>query len=168
MSAEKNTIHIDSLERNWLIMSAVMLVIFATVLFISAFGSGIQVPVPFQRVDPNTVATDPNSPWSDPGLREIVPGKKYEVYIVATARTWKFTPNEIKVPVGATVTFYVVSVDVQHGFKIQNTNVNAQIVPGHVTKMTTTFKEAGTYVFMCTEYCGSAHAQMSGSVIVGP
>ncbi len=164
MSAEK--LHIDSYERTWLIVTVVLLVVFATVLAFSAFGMGIQVPLPEQRVDPKTVGIDPNSPWSKPGLREIVPGKKYDVYI--TARIWQFTPNEIRVPVGAKVTFYVVSLDVQHGFKIQNTNVNAQIVPGHVTKMTVAFKAAGTYAFICTEYCGTGHAAMSGAVIVEP
>ncbi|MEW5938767.1 MAG: cytochrome C oxidase subunit II, partial [Chloroflexota bacterium] len=131
MSAEK--LHIDKYERAWLMITAILLVTFAIVIGVSAFGMGIQVPVPEQRVDPKTVGVDPNSPWSNPGVREIVPGEKYEVYI--TARVWQFTPNEIHVPVGAKVTFYVVSLDVQHGFKIQNTNVNAQIVPGHVTKM---------------------------------
>ncbi len=166
MSAEKKSLHIDSLEKTWLIITAVMLVVFATVIFITAFAGGIQVPVPFQRVDPRTVMTDPNSPWSNPGVREVVPGKKYDVYIVA--RTWQYLPNEIIVPAGASVTFYVVSMDVQHGFKIQNTNINAQIVPGHVTKMTVKFTEPGTYDFICTEYCGTAHAGMWGKVIVEP
>lgn len=164
MSAEK--LHIDKFERAWLIITVVLLVTFATVIGVSAFGMGIQVPIPDQRVDPKTVGVDPNSPWSNPGVREVVPGKKYDVYV--TAKIWQFNPNEIRVPVGAKVTFYVVSLDVQHGFKIQNTNVNAQIVPGHVTKMTVTFDEAGTYQFICTEYCGVGHAAMSGAVIVEP
>ncbi|MGQ9491600.1 MAG: hypothetical protein ACUVR4_12035 [Anaerolineae bacterium] len=33
-------------------------------------------------------------------------------------------------PVGSTVTFYVTSADVQHGFAIRDTNINMQIVPG--------------------------------------
>ena len=166
MSAEKQTLHIDSYERAWLLLTALMLVIFATVVGVTAFGSGIQVPIPEQRVDPRTVASDPNSPWSNPGLREVVPGKKYDAYILA--KTWQYNPNEITVPAGASVTFYVTSMDVQHGFKIADTNINAQIVPGHVTKMTAKFDKPGRYIFMCTEYCGAAHAAMSGAVVVTP
>ncbi|RME88947.1 MAG: cytochrome C oxidase subunit II, partial [Anaerolineae bacterium] len=100
------------------------------------------------------------------GVREIVPGEKYDVYILA--RIWQFQPAEITVPVGARVTFYVTSADVQHGFKIQNTNANFQVLPGQVSKLTVTFKEPGTYPFICTEYCGAGHAVMSGKVIVTP
>ncbi|MEW6402844.1 MAG: cytochrome c oxidase subunit II [Chloroflexota bacterium] len=158
--------HIDSMEKNWMLASAILLVLFATAVSVAAFGMGIQVPAPELRVDPKTVAVDPNSPWSNPGLREVVPGEKYDLYVLA--QTWQYLPNEVNVPVGATVTFYVTSKDVQHGFKVQNTNVNFQVLPGQVSKLTVTFTEAGTYDFICTEYCGAAHAAMAGKIVVGP
>jgi cytochrome c oxidase subunit 2 len=166
MSTQKTTLHVDPFERNWLIISFAMLVVFSVVIAVSAFGMGIQVPVPESRVDPRTVASDPNSPWSNPGVREIVPGEKYDVYILS--KTWQYLPAEITIPAGASVTFYVTSMDVQHGFKIQDTNINVQIVPGHVSKMTVTFDTPGTYDFICTEYCGAAHGAMAGKVIVQP
>jgi cytochrome c oxidase subunit 2 len=43
-----------------------------------------------------------------------------------------------------------------------------QIVPGQVSKLTYTFDNAGEYLFVCTEYCGSAHAAMFGKLIVEP
>lgn len=166
MSAQK--IHIHSYERNWMIFSAVMLVLFATAVSVAAFGMGIQVPGPEQRVDPRTVATDPNSPWSNPGLREIAPGK-YDAYILAHAiPNWEYLPKEITVPVGSSVSFYVTSSDVQHGFNVQNTNVNFMVIPGQVSKLTVTFKNPGIYNYICNEYCGSGHGIMYGAVIVTP
>jgi cytochrome c oxidase subunit 2 len=160
--------HIDSYERNWMIVSFILLIAFATAVSVAAFGMGIQVPAPEQRVDPNTVAKDPNSPWSNPGLREISPGR-YEAYILARAiPNWEYLPKEITVPAGSKVTFYVTSPDVQHGFKIQNTNANFMVIPGQVSKLTITFDEPGTYNFICTEYCGSGHGVMYGAVIVTP
>ena len=159
----KETMHIDPYERSWIIVSIILLIIFAIAISVAGFALGIQVPSPEQRVDPRTVATDPNSPWSDPGLRELSPGK-YEAYILA--QTWAFLPREIIIPTGSTVTFFVTSKDVQHGFKIQNTNINMQIVPGQVSKLTATFDDPGTYDYICTEYCGAAHAIMYGSIIV--
>ena len=161
-------IHIDAYELKWIIFSAVLLVLFATAVSVDDFGMGIQVPAPEQRVDPRTVATDPNSPWSNPGLREIEPGK-YDAYILAHAiPNWEYLPKELSVPVGSSVSFYVTSSDVQHGFKIQDTNANFQVVPGQVSKLTIKFDKPGTYNFICTEYCGSGHGVMYGAIIVTP
>ncbi len=166
MSAQK--MHIDSYERNWMIFSFILLVLFASAVAVAAFGMGIQVPAPEERVDPRTVATDPNSPWSNPGLREIAPGK-YDAYILARAvPQWEYLPREITVPVGSRVTFYVTSPDVQHGFMIQNTNANFMVLPGQVSKLAVTFKNEGTYNFICTEFCGAGHGVMYGAIIVTP
>ncbi|MEK6751050.1 MAG: cytochrome c oxidase subunit II [Chloroflexota bacterium] len=166
MSAKN--MHINVYERNWMIFSAIMLVLFATAVSVAAFGMGIQVPAPEQRVDPRTVATDPNSPWSNPGLREVSPGR-YDAYILAHAiPNWEYLPKEITVPVGSRVSFYVTSSDVQHGFNIQNTNANFMVLPGQVSKLTITFKNPGTYNFICTEYCGVGHGVMYGAIIVTP
>mgnify|MGYP001617037147 CR=1 FL=1 len=166
MSAKN--MHINVYERNWMIFSAIMLVLFATAVSVAAFGMGIQVPAPEQRVDPRTVATDPNSPWSNPGLREVSPGR-YDAYILAHAiPNWEYLPKEITVPVGSRVSFYVTSSDVQHGFNIQNTNANFMVLPGQVSKLTITFKNPGTYNFICPEYCGVGHGVMYGAIIVTP
>lgn len=166
MSAQK--MHVDSYERGWMIFSFVMLVLFAAAVAVAAFGMGIQVPAPEERVDPRTVATDPNSPWSNPGLREIAPGK-YDAYVLARAvPQWEYLPREMTVPAGSRVTFYVTSPDVQHGFMIQNTNANFMVLPGQVSKLTVTFDKPGTYNFICTEFCGAGHGVMYGSIIVTP
>lgn len=159
----KSSMHIDPYERNWIIISIVLLVTFATVVGVAGFAFGIQVPSPEQRVDPRTVADE--GPWADPGLRELSPGK-YEAYILA--QTWVYMPREMSVPVGSEVTFYITSKDVQHGFKLQDTNLNVQVVPGQVSKLTITFDEAGDYNYICTEYCGAGHAAMFGTLHVEP
>ena len=162
---EKLSLHIDSYEKNWIRASIALLVVFIIAISVAGFSFGIQVPSPEQRVDPNTVATDPNSPWSEPGLRELSPGE-YEAYILA--QTWQFLPNKMTVPVGSKVTFYITSKDVQHGFKLQDTNLNVQVVPGQVSKLAVTFDTPGDYFYICTEYCGAAHAVMFGTLHVEP
>lgn len=161
----KKSMHIDPYERNWIRISIGLLIGFVIAISIAGFAFGFQVPSPEQRVDPRTVATDPNSPWSEPGLRELAPGK-YEAYVLA--QTWQFLPREMRVPVGSTVTFYITSKDVQHGMKLQDTNLNVQIVPGQVSSLTITFDEPGSYNYICSEYCGAAHAAMFGTLIVEP
>ncbi|MFM8322808.1 MAG: cytochrome c oxidase subunit II [Chloroflexota bacterium] len=156
-------LHINPYERGWLIVSGAILIGFLIAVTIASYALGIQTPSPEQRVDPNTVAK--TGPFAAPGLRELAPGK-YEVYLLA--QVWRFAPAEITVPKGSTVTFYVTSMDVQHGFKLQGTNINLQIVPGQVSKLTHTFDTPGEFTFLCHEYCGAGHAAMAGKVIVTP
>jgi cytochrome c oxidase subunit 2 len=160
---ETPSFHADPYERNWIVFSLVLLVAFAATVAIAGFALGFQVPGDETRVDPRTVADAP--PWSEPGLRDLGNGE-YEVYMLA--QQYLFQPREIRVPVGSTVTFYVTSIDVQHGFKLQDTNVNLQIVPGQVSKLTAEFDEVGEFPYICHEYCGIAHAAMFGSLIVEP
>lgn len=159
--SERTGVHVDPYERLWIIIGAALLVMFTVLVAIASMAGGIQVPAPLQRVDPNTITQ--SGPFAEPGLRELAPGK-YEAYIVA--RTFVFQPREIVVPVGSTVTFYVTSADVQHGFAIRDTNINMQIVPGQVSKLTYRFTKAGEYSYICHEYCGAGHAAMFGKVIV--
>lgn len=158
---DKPKLHVDRYERNWIRFSIGLLVVFFAAVTVAGFALGIQLPGPEQRVDPTKVATE--GAFAAPGVKEISPGN-YEAHILT--QVFFYTPNEITVPAGSTITFYVTSVDVQHGFKLQNTNVNMQIIPGQVSKLTTTFDDPGIYEFVCNEYCGLGHAGMFGRIIV--
>jgi cytochrome c oxidase subunit 2 len=175
-TGEKLHLHVDPTERGWIRAAIIVLIVFAIAISVAGFMLGIQVPTEEQRVDPATIANEPE--WKAPGagepdlrVQELVAGEKYAVHIIA--QMWLFSPNPIptpdsgiEIPAGAEVTFYVTSIDVQHGFKVQNTNVNFMAVPGEVSTLTTTFEDAGTYDFICTEYCGTGHAAMYGSITI--
>ncbi len=156
-------LHINPYEKRWIKLSIILLLFFALAVGVSAFAFGYQVPIPEQRVNPMKITA--SGPFAHPGLRELAPGK-YEAYILA--HIWAFTPNEMHVPVGSRVTFYVTSRDVQHGFLLQGTNVNAQVIPGYVSTLSYHFTKPGTYTFVCNEYCGLGHQSMYGRIIVEP
>ena len=158
---EPLTMGIDPWERNWMKISATLLVVFAAAVTIAGFSAGFQLPGPDQEVDPRVVAAE--GPWAEPGVREIGDGR-FEVYVLAQA--WSFAPREIVLPVGAEVDIYVTSSDLQHGFKITDTNINMQVVPGQVSKLSFTFDEVGEFPYICHEYCGQGHAAMFGTVKV--
>jgi len=157
------TMGIDPYERNWMRASIAILVIFFATISIAGFAMGIQPIGEDQEVDPRTVTE--TGPWAEPGVREIEPGK-YEAYVIA--QTWAFVPREIEIPVGSEVTIYVTSPDLQHGFKVTDTNINMQVVPGQVSTMTYTFEDVGEFPYICHEYCGRGHATMAGVVKVVP
>ena len=39
-------------------------------------------------------------------------------------------------------------------------------VPGYVTQFTVTFDKPGEYPIVCNEYCGLAHHNMAGKLVV--
>ncbi len=161
------SLHIDRYEAIWIRISLITSTIFVIAIAVAGFAWGIQVPGVYQRIDPATL-TDPSSPFANPGLRELAPGK-YEAYM--TAQVWSFTPSELRIPVGSEVTFYVTARDVIHGFKIAETNINMMILPGQVSTLKATFTKAGTYNLFCHEYCGAGgptigHHTMYGQIIV--
>jgi len=98
-----------------------------------------------------------------------VSGDKYEAYVVT--KQFAFQPGTgqpLRVPAGSTVTLYVTSPDVLHGFEMVGTNVNLIIMPGQISEITVEFDEPGTYSMVCSEYCGAAHHVMEGRVEVVP
>jgi len=162
MSSKNQEHHwIDPYEKWWMIIGVLVLLGLLTAVTVAALAFGIQVPVPEKRVDPNVVTQA--GPFSETGLRDMG-NNKYAAYLIG--RTWAWDPKEIRVPVGSTVTFYLTSVDVQHGFMLWNTNVNFMVLPGQVSKLSVTFDEAGEYPYICNEYCGIGHHTMAGKVIV--
>jgi cytochrome c oxidase subunit II len=88
----------------------------------------------------------------------------YELHYVA--RMWEFEPEEVIVPVGATVDVYVSTRDVTHGMILLGTNLNLMAVPGVVNYARVRFDQLGTHQLLCHEYCGTGHEQMASKIRV--
>lgn len=168
MHAENGSLHVEKWEGIWIRVAVAMTAVFIAAITVAALSFGITVPGVTARINPATL-NDPNSPFANPGLRELAPGK-YEVYMVA--QTWNFLPDRIEVPVGSEVTFYLTARDVTHGIKIANTNVNMMALPGQVSVLRAKFDKPGVYNYICHEYCGYfagspiGHHTMYGQLIV--
>jgi cytochrome c oxidase subunit 2 len=53
-----------------------------------------------------------------------------------------------------------------HGFKVPALNIRADLPPGTVTRVRLTPEKAGTYDFLCDNFCGAGHEQMEGRIVV--
>jgi cytochrome c oxidase subunit 2 len=109
----------------------------------------------------------PNARLFERGRMVEIGPNRYQVDVVAYM--WGFdmgTVNQIKLPRGAVVDFYVTSRDVMHGYHIDKTLVNLMAIPGAVTYSRVKFDRAGEYQIICHEYCGLGHQNMAGKVIV--
>jgi cytochrome c oxidase subunit 2 len=154
-------VHIYKLERIWITAGVAMLAFFLAVLATAAIVDGYVPNSRIQTIDPAKISETP--PFDHPGLRKTG-DKAYEAYYVA--QIFQFTPRKLTIPVGSRVTFYITSADVEHGFSIPETGVNAMVTPGWVSSVSHTFKSAGKYLLICNEYCGGGHQLMASEVDV--
>jgi cytochrome c oxidase subunit 2 len=88
--------------------------------------------------------------------------------IAVTAQRFSYTPNEIVVKRGEPVVLAFTSKDFTHGFTIPDLNLRADLPPGKVTRVSFTPESAGTFDFLCDNFCGAGHEEMSGKLIVTP
>lgn len=156
--------HIHRYEKLWLVVSLLLIVgLIATVTY-GAVGAGVaMISDDEDAIDPNALGDDDR--FAEPRV-EHVGGNEYEAYVIA--RAFIFQPDPIEVPAGSTVTFYITSPDVIHGFQLAGTNVNTMVIPGEVAKLTVEFDEPGEYGVVCNEFCGAGHHDMEGLLIVHP
>ncbi len=153
--------HIHKTEKAVLGLTIALLVVFLGALFYSAFGMGVMLQGRHGELDPKAVRETP--PFDEPGVFERGPNE-YEVVMLGSA--WSFSPNEVRIPAGSTVTFRATATDVIHGFHVERTRINVMLIPGQVARVTYTFDEPGEHLIICHEYCGIGHHQMYGKVIV--
>jgi len=153
---------VNRYERAWLFFAVLMVAAFLGIIAYFNFAAGLKPPQDVEVIDPLKIGEDPR--FSQPRVEELVPGKRYNVYMVA--RMWSYYPREVRVPEGAEVRFYITSPDVQHGFHVVGTNVQANVIPGYVTVIDARFEKAGEYLIVCNEYCGKGHHFMKAKLVV--
>ncbi|MFZ0731670.1 MAG: cytochrome c oxidase subunit II [Candidatus Sulfotelmatobacter sp.] len=96
-----------------------------------------------------------------------------EVYVVAKQWMWKIEHaegqreiNELHVPVGRDVKLIMTSQDVIHSFFVPAFRMKQDVLPGRYTVAWFRATKPGTYHLFCSQYCGTQHSGMIGSVIV--
>jgi cytochrome c oxidase subunit 2 len=82
------------------------------------------------------------------------------------ARRFKYTPSEIRLRKGETVTLAFTAIDFVHGFSAPDFNVRSDLLPGRITKVTITPQTVGRYTFLCDNFCGDHHEDMNATFIV--
>ena len=86
-----------------------------------------------------------------------------DVYMVA--RLWDFWPI-LELEKDQSYRLHLSSLDWQHGFSLQPTNINLSIHPGYDMVVTVTPDQSGQYNIVCNEYCGIGHHTMVGRLYV--
>jgi cytochrome c oxidase subunit 2 len=96
-----------------------------------------------------------------------------EVYVVAKQWMWKLEHaegqreiNSLHVPVGRDVKLIMTSQDVIHSFFVPDFRIKQDVVPGRYTVAWFRATKPGTYHLFCTQYCGTLHSSMIGTIEV--
>ena len=86
--------------------------------------------------------------------------------IELVARKFEFTPAEISVTVGQPVTLVIRTLDFAHGVSLPDFERRADCLPGREVEISFTPDKVGRFGFVCDNFCGDGHDQMSGLLIV--
>lgn len=88
--------------------------------------------------------------------------------IPVVARKFVFVPDEIRVQAGEAVVLELSAPEVMMGFSAPGLGLRADIVPGQMTRLAFTPRQAGQFAFSCDVFCGSGHEGMDGVIVVEP
>jgi cytochrome c oxidase subunit 2 len=101
------------------------------------------------------------------------PAEAMPIYVVAKQWMWKVQHangrreiDSLHVPLGVPIRLIMTSEDVIHSFYIPDFRVKQDVVPGRYTALWFTATRLGRFPLFCSEYCGTDHAAMTGTVIV--
>lgn len=74
--------------------------------------------------------------------------------------------NTFHVPVNQPVRFQITAQDVIHGFYLPDLRVHQDAVPGMTAEVWVEPTKIGSYDLRCTQFCGTNHYQMKGTLTV--
>ena len=83
------------------------------------------------------------------------------------ASQFAYSPGEINVNLGDTVTIELVSTDVVHGLYVDEYGVSVTADPGQTARLTFIANQPGSFRLRCNVTCGAMHPFMIGKLNVG-
>jgi cytochrome c oxidase subunit II len=86
--------------------------------------------------------------------------------IQVTLRKYEFSPGSLRVRKGEQVKLVLAAADHDHGFKLDDFNINQKIPKGTTVVVEFTADKAGTFQFRCSSVCGLGHRNMKGTLVV--
>lgn len=150
-------------ERRWLALSGLLSLTFVILIAYNLATEGTHIAERTTKAAPEQILAQ--DVFQNPGVRQLAPGR---IQLTTIAQAFVFQPANVRVPVGADIEFVLTARDVIHGYQIERTNVNVELIPGEVSRLNYTFDEPGVYRITCNEYCGISHHNMLGTITVLP
>ncbi|MCK6568213.1 MAG: cupredoxin domain-containing protein [Anaerolineales bacterium] len=83
------------------------------------------------------------------------------------AHQFAYSPSELHVNPGDTVTIQLISTDVVHGLYVDGYDISVEADPGQSATLTFVADKPGSFRFRCNVTCGAMHPFMIGKITVG-
>ena len=110
-------------------------------------------------------------------VAEKVPDNAYKINVTGKQWMWTFTykndngmevdvPHVMYIPVNTPIVLDMTATDVLHSFYVPSFRVKRDTVPGMTSRVTFTANRKGDFEIYCTEFCGTSHSKMRGTVRV--
>jgi cytochrome c oxidase subunit 2 len=101
------------------------------------------------------------------------PPDALEVFVIGKQWMWKFQypdgqrgMKELRLPVDRPVKLTLTSEDVIHDFFVPAFRTKIDVIPGRYVQIWFQPTKVGRYHLFCSQYCGTSHANMVGTVVV--
>ena len=105
----------------------------------------------------------------------VPPRNAMEVHVTGKQWMWKTQHsngareiNALHVPVNVPVRVVLTSEDVIHSFFVPAFRIKRDVLPGRYLETWFKATKTGTFHLFCTQFCGTQHSRMIGSVVVLP
>jgi cytochrome c oxidase subunit 2 len=86
--------------------------------------------------------------------------------IAISAKRFEFTPSQITIKRGETVTLRVTAEDRDHGLFQKELGLDLTLSPDQIAEATITPQTAGRFIAICDNFCGSGHGNMKMVILV--
>jgi cytochrome c oxidase subunit 2 len=86
--------------------------------------------------------------------------------IQVTLRKYEFSPGSLRVKKGEQVRLIMTAADHDHGFKLDDFDINQKIPKGTTVVVKFAADKAGTFQFRYSNVCGLGHRNMKGTLVV--
>jgi cytochrome c oxidase subunit 2 len=86
--------------------------------------------------------------------------------IQVTLRKYEFSPGSLRVRKGEQVKLIMTAEDHDHGFRLDDFNINQKIPKGTTVVVAFTADKVGIFQFRCSIVCGLGHRSMKGTLVV--
>jgi len=100
------------------------------------------------------------------GAKDAGTGMQGVHEIQVTLRKYEFSPGSLRVRKGERVKLVMTAADHDHGFKLDDFDINQKIPKGTTVVVEFTADKAGTFQFRCSNVCGIGHRGMKGTLVV--
>lgn len=108
--------------------------------------------------------TEPTPAPESTTSQSVMSGAEQNISMELTE--FAFNPDVIEVNQGDVIQLTLTSKDTEHGFSIDEYDVNVAVKGGETQTVTIQADKKGTFEFYCSVPCGSGHKDMKGKLIV--